>query len=565
MGSPNVIVILADDQGWGDLSIHGHPSIQTPHLDQLARDGARFERFYVQPVCAPTRAEFLTGRYHLRSGVRGVSRGRERMSLQEETIAEVFRRAGYATGCFGKWHSGTQYPYHPNGRGFDEFYGFTSGHWGNYFDAMMDHNGDVVQGRGYITDDVTHRALEFAQANVAEGTPFFIHLALPTPHSPMQVPDAYWDTWDARAVPADHRFADQEDRAHTRAALAMVENIDANIGRLLEGLAEAGAEDDTIVMYFSDNGPNGRRWNGDFKGVKGHTDEGGVRSALFVRWPAQIPAAQVMRHPAGAIDLLPTLMELAGLSHVPARPLDGVSLAPALRQMEPETANRWIFSHWNNRVSVRGERWMMDHEERLFDLATDPGQLRDASDDFPEIAAELRQRRSEWIAEMPDETTMPAPAFTIGHAEARFSLLPARDATLHGELERSNRFPNDSYVRNWRRPEDRLSWEVDVLAAGRFAATVYYTCAAADVGATLQLDCGAATVRQTVGPAWDPPELGAENDRVPRQESYVKQFKPLKLGEVELAAGPAILSLHCPDIPGKTALEFRLLQLERVD
>ncbi len=160
---PNIVVILADDQGWGDLSVNGNTNLSTPNIDSLARDGALFDRFFVCSVCAPTRAEFLTGRYHPRGGVRGVSAGAERLNLDEKTIAQVFKGAGYATGAFGKWHNGSQYPYHPNARGFDEYYGFTSGHWGHYFDPELDHNGELVRGKGYITDDLTDHALRFIE------------------------------------------------------------------------------------------------------------------------------------------------------------------------------------------------------------------------------------------------------------------------------------------------------------------------------------------------------------------------------------------------------------------
>src|SRR5262245_55855149 len=182
---PNIVVILADDQGWGDLSINGNTNLRTPHIDALARDGARFERFFVQPVCSPTRAEFLTGRWHPRGSVHGVSTGAERLNLDERTVAEAFRAAGYATGCFGKWHNGSQYPYHPNGRGFEEYYGFTSGHWGEYFDPPLDHNGRPIRGKGYLTDDLTDRAVEFLNKNAVAGRPSFCYLAYNTPHSPM--------------------------------------------------------------------------------------------------------------------------------------------------------------------------------------------------------------------------------------------------------------------------------------------------------------------------------------------------------------------------------------------
>src|SRR5947209_4791841 len=188
---PNVVVLLADDQGWGDLSVNGNTNLSTPRIDSLARDGAVLERFFVCPVCSPTRAEFLTGRYHPRGGVWNVSTGGERLNLSEKTLADTFKAAGYATGAFGKWHNGTQYPYHPNARGFEEYYGFTSGHWGEYFNPPLDHNGRMVRGHGYITDDLTEHALAFIEHN--RDRPFFCYVPYNTPHSPMQVPDKYWD------------------------------------------------------------------------------------------------------------------------------------------------------------------------------------------------------------------------------------------------------------------------------------------------------------------------------------------------------------------------------------
>jgi arylsulfatase A-like enzyme len=168
---PNVVVFLADDQGFGDLSIHGNTNLSTPNIDSLGKDGALFERFFVCPVCSPTRAEFLTGRYHPRTGVFNVTTGGERLDLDEKTIAQTFKAAGYATGAFGKWHNGTQYPYHPNGRGFDEYYGFCSGHWGHYFSPVLEHNGKMVRGEGYITDDFTSHAIEFIEQH--KDQPFF--------------------------------------------------------------------------------------------------------------------------------------------------------------------------------------------------------------------------------------------------------------------------------------------------------------------------------------------------------------------------------------------------------
>ena len=162
---PNVIIFLTDDQGWGDLSINGNLDVSTPNIDNLSRNGAKFEHFYVSPVCSPTRAELFTGRHHVRAGVYSTSRGGERLNLDEETIAEVFKSAGYKTAAYGKWHNGTQPPYHPNSRGFDDFYGFCSGHWGNYFKPLMEHNGNMLRGNGFIIDDLTNHGINFIKSN----------------------------------------------------------------------------------------------------------------------------------------------------------------------------------------------------------------------------------------------------------------------------------------------------------------------------------------------------------------------------------------------------------------
>jgi arylsulfatase A-like enzyme len=395
---PNIIVILADDQGWGDLSLNGNSNLATPHLDSLARAGAVFDRFYVCPVCSPTRAEFLTGRYHPRGGVRGVSQGGERLNLGEQTIADTLKAAGYKTGAFGKWHNGTQWPYHPNARGFDEFYGFTSGHWGSYFDAPLDHNGQVVQGRGFITDDLTDHALQFIEAN--RRRPFFCYVPYNTPHSPMQVPERFWKKFATADLKLRNRNPQQESPDFTRAALAMCENIDWNVGRILRRLDELELAENTIVIYFSDNGPNGWRWNGGMKGRKGSTDEGGVRSPFLIRWPGRIPAGTRIPQIAGAIDLLPTLENLAGVPSANGKPLDGIDLAPLLTGTARDWPDRMIFSHWGGKVSVRTQRHRLDAAGKLFDMRSDPGQDRDIAKEQPDIAARLSKAAAEWRDEM---------------------------------------------------------------------------------------------------------------------------------------------------------------------
>ena len=305
---PNVLVFLTDDQGWGDLSMNGNANLFTPNLDSLAKDGASFERFYVCPVCSPTRAEFLTGRHHVRSGVYSTSAGGERMDLDETTVADLFKEAGYSTGAFGKWHNGMQFPYHPLGRGFDYFYGFCSGHWGHYFDPLLERNGKPVRGQGFCVDDFTTEAMSFIERSADKGKPFFAYVPYNTPHSPMQVPDRWWNKFKDRKLEdmMRNRKPEKENRLHLLAALAMCENIDWNVGRLLRKLEELKLAEDTIVLFFHDNGPNGTRWNGDMEGRKGSTEEGGTRSPLLVRWPKGIKAGTKVMEIASARDLLPT-------------------------------------------------------------------------------------------------------------------------------------------------------------------------------------------------------------------------------------------------------------------
>jgi arylsulfatase A-like enzyme len=561
---PNVVVILADDQGWGDLSVHGNTNLATPHIDSLARDGAIVERFYVCPVCSPTRAEFLTGRYHPRGGVWSTSTGGERLDLDETTIAQAFRAAGYATGAFGKWHNGTQYPYHPLARGFQEFYGFCSGHWGQYFEPILEHNGRTVRGRGYIADDLTDHALAFIDRHRAQ--PFFCYLPFNTPHSPMQVPERFFEKFRDADLRMHYQGRQQEDLAATRAALAMCENIDWNVGRVLAKLDELGLADNTVVVYFSDNGPNGWRWNGGMKGRKASTDEGGVRSPLLIRWPGHIPSGSRVAHVAAAIDLLPTLAELAGIKPAGTKRLDGRSLAPLLTGRDGDWPERMIFSHWNGRVSVRTDQYRLDDAGGLFDMTADPGQSRDVAGERPEVAAKLSKAAADWRRDVLAELSRGPRPFTVGYREFPVTQLPARDAAPHGNIRRSARAPNCSFLENWTSTLDRITWDIEVHTPGKYEVVVHYTCRASDVGSTIELVLGDSRARATVAKAHDPPPLGAEHDRVPRVgESYVKDFAPLALGVIELKPGRGELTLRAVSIPGKRAIDVRGVTLKLVE
>ena len=558
---PNIVIILADDQGWGDLSIHGNTNLATPNIDSLGRDGALFERFYVCSVCAPTRAEFLTGRYHARGGVRGVTTGAERLNLDETTIADTFKSAGYATAAFGKWHNGSQHPYHPNARGFDEFYGFTSGHWGQYFDPELEHNGRLVRGKGFIIDDLTDHAQEFITRS--KDRPFFCYLPYNTPHAPMQVPDRFFEkfaNFDPRMRDRDPR---REEIPMTRAALAMCENIDWNAGRILRKLDELKLSDNTIVLYFSDNGPNSWRWNGGMKGRKGSTDEGGLRVPFLIRWPGRIRPGTRIPQIAGAIDLLPTLAGMAGVPLISKKPLDGKSLVPLLTGRAGQWPDRMIFSLQGKRISVRTQQYRLDADRKLFDMNDDPAQERDIADARSEVAAELRKAVDDWSKEVLPLVGADNRPFPVGYSQTTF--LPARDGVPHGGVQRSAKPPNCSFFTNWTGKQDRITWDIEVARGGLFEAHIYYACRAEDVGSTVELSFLGGRVSRKLTTAHDPPLVGAAFDRVPRGESYVKDFRPFRLGDIRLAKGRGELTLRALETAGKQVAEIRYVALTRLN
>ncbi len=564
---PNVLIVITDDQGWGDLSLHGNANIRTPRIDALAEAGARFDRFYVSPVCAPTRASLLTGRYHPRTGVTGVSRGQERMNLDEVTFADLFKAAGYATGGFGKWHNGSQYPYHPNGRGFDEYYGFTCGHWANYFDTLVDHNGQEVRGEGYLTDEFTQRAMDFIDAHKDE--PFLCYVAYNTPHTPFQVPDEYFDRVKARGLTMFNRDKQLESELDTISALAMCENIDWNVGRVLDKLEADNLTDNTIVIYLSDNGPNTWRWNDGMKGKKGSVDEGGIRSPFFVRWPGHISPGTTIDRIAAHIDVLPTLVDLTGIdvsqSEKAPKPLDGVSLKPLLTGQDTDWPDRMLFSTFRGRSSVRTQKYWADARS-LYDMQKDPGQANNLAKDEREIHRKLASALKTWEADWPDAAPRGADQrpYPVGAGPAPPTMLPVQDGQFHGKgLHYSAPPPNASWMDGWTSVEDYPYWKIDVIEPGKYEAILKYTCGEDAVGTELQLSCGGSVVRGKITEAYDPPLIDSP-DRVERKESYEKPFKRMTLGKIDLPKGRSTLKLQALSRPGREVLDLRAIELRPV-
>ena len=360
-----------------------------------------------------------------------------------------------------------------------------------------------------------------------------------------------------------HREPEKEDILFTRAALAMCENIDWNVGRIVEKL---GLSENTIIIYLSENGPNSWRWNGGMKGRKGSTDEGGVRSPLFVKWDGTLTAGKTVTEIAGSIDLLSTLADLAGIDLQPEKTLDGVSLKSLLTENNPEWEERLYSSQWGKRTSVRSQRFRLDNQGKLFNMANDPGQHEDVSENFPEITNQLLQARKQWenevLSELPETDDC---TFIIGHPDYPFTHIPARDGIAHGNILRSNRFPNDSFFTNWTSTSDSIIWEAEVLAGGDFEVEIYYTCPPEDVGSTIALSFAGEKLTGKNSDAHNPPLQGMENDRVERMESYVKNFKPMKMGTIHMKKDQGLLTLNALEIPGSQVMDFRLMMLKRIN
>lgn len=561
---PNVLLIMTDDQGWGDIRSHGNETIETPVADKLAGEGARFERFFVSPVCAPTRASLLTGRYHLRTGTHGVTRGYETMRSEEVTMAEALKQAGYATGCFGKWHNGAHYPHHPNGQGFDKFLGFCAGHWNNYFDTTLERNGKPVETQGYITDVLTDAACRFMEAN--RHRPFFCYVPYNAPHGPFQVPEKYFDKYKARGL--DDKLA---------CIYGMCENLDDNVGRLLQRLDELKLRDETIVVFLTDNGPNSDRFNGGMKGRKGSVDEGGVRVPLFVQWPGQIEPGTEIPQIAAHIDLFATILDLCGVPMPDTPAQDGISLAPLLKRQGQDWPDRKLFtfrSPGGNTQDVLGavrtQRWRAVKGRRgwqLYDMTADPGQKHNLAETTPEVLRSLREAFEAKGREVTQAGFESIPTH-VGYRDWPVVTLPGHEAFLElGQRQGisyvgASGWAND-WITHWIDTQAYAWWPLKVVESGRFEVAVLYACAKENLGTRLHVEIAGIAVEGMVRIVHDPEPIPSP-DRVPRGEVYEKVWAPLTLGTVALNPGRTRLVLRAQEIQGGQACDVKAVRLRRV-
>ena len=358
---------MTDDQGYGDLGVTGNPHVKTPVLDKFANENIRFNNFYVSPVCAPTRSSLMTGRFSLRTGMRDTYNGGATMATTEITIAEMLKQANYKSGVFGKWHLGDNYPSRPNDQGFDESIIHLAGGMGqvgdfttyfqyekSYFDPVLWHNGTQEKYDGYCSDIFTNEAINFIENN--QQKPFFCYLAFNAPHTPLQVPDKYYQMYKdidpASGYENDNRpfvKMSEKNKEDARKVYAMVSNIDENVGKVLQKLDELNIADNTLVIFMTDNGPQQTRYVAGMRGRKGSVFRGGVRIPFYMRLPSMYKGEKDIETTAAHIDILPTLSEICEVELPKNRKIDGKSLLPLIQDKTVDWTNRSLFFYWTRR------------------------------------------------------------------------------------------------------------------------------------------------------------------------------------------------------------------------
>ncbi|MBN1766245.1 MAG: sulfatase-like hydrolase/transferase [Sedimentisphaerales bacterium] len=546
---PNFLFIFTDDQGYGDMSAHGNQYLETPNLDQLAGEGVEFTQFHASPLCAPSRACLLTGRQFLRTGVWGVHRGHDYLNLDETTFAQVLRKAGYATGMMGKWHSGKPEAWRPWKRGFDESW---IAHLYRHMECNVLHNGTKEKWQGWTTDLLTDKAIEFMEAK--NDQPFFCYLAFLAPHAPWFVPPSYLK-----------KYTDKGLNDPIATCFGMIDQIDHNVGRLMNALDQLGLADNTIVIFTSDNGPINeaeREWGKineeDFqkrnprglRGRKGDIWENGTRVPCIVRWKDHYKPAKVDRV-AHLVDMYPTFLDLAGVS-VPAgnKPLDGKSLRPLWEGNVKDWPDRLVFNskdepYWPgkfNRNSILPDKSAIKYEnqvltvrnqqfklvkngdtELLFDIPNDPQEKNDVSEKHPQIKARLSQALKDWYAEiLTSEDSYNQPRFPVGYPGDSEGYLYACAVTA----AKGNVQGGSHSTTNWQDSGDAQTLLIDVLNPGPYR-----------VGLDARVMNTDAVVEVSVDKA--------------AVQGKVKPDGPIYLGTINLEKGPADLNIRLVQVtPG---------------
>lgn len=464
---PNVVFIITDDQGYPDIAAHGNPIIKTPHLDKLHGEAVRLEDYHVAPTCSPTRAGLLTGHWTNRTGVWHTIMGRSMIRKNEVTVARHLKDGGYATGMFGKWHLGDNYPFRPEDRGFDEVLrhggggvGQTPDYWDNaYFDGAYYHNSEPEPAKGFCTDVYFDYAKKFILANKDSGKPFFAYISTNAPHGPMHAPEEF----SALYPDLDTGMANY---------YGMITNIDQNVGQMREFLRENDLEENTIFIFTTDNGSVGTKlFNANMRGGKGSEYDGGHRVPFFLYWPKGGFKETVVTEICGHVDIVPTLLDLCGVENKAEVKFDGVSI----RQLLEGKADGWparMLVTDSQRVkdpikwrksSVMSNQWRLINGEQLYDIKKDPMQQKNVAGEHPEVVKSMRQFYDDWWADIEPSFKIPAHIILGNPAEN-----PSR-LTCHDWITTGSTPWNQGHIRKGDdKPNNQGFWYVWVEQAGEY-------------------------------------------------------------------------------------------------
>lgn len=486
---PNVIIILTDDAGIGDFGFNGNNLIKTPHLDQLAARSTRFTNFFVSPVCAPTRASIMTGKFSQTTGVYDTYNGGAVMATEEITLAEILRDNGYQTGIFGKWHLGDNYPYRPVDQGFLQSFVFKGGGVGQpgdhdnyfkfdsaYYNPTMYLNEKKVSTKGYCSDIYTDEALRFIRSETDK--PFFVYLAFNAPHTPLQVPEKYELMYksltldDFSKLPGSPQNMTEKDLDAARKIYGMMTNVDENVGRLMDELKNKDLLDNTIVIFLSDNGPQQNRYKMGLRALKGSVYHGGIKTPCLIHFPKALPANREIATTAAHIDLLPTILDLCRINSPAESNIDGRSLIPLIASNDQEFRRRTLFFEWGrgfpipyrNFAVMKGNYKLVgntDHQSgldgfELFDLSTGQDEAKNILSENHEKAQSLKAELEKWYLE------------TVSHPNNR-RVYPAIAGTNHENPVVLNRNDAKGSPGIWEQDEIFGYWDVRIATSGKYS------------------------------------------------------------------------------------------------
>ena len=491
---PNVVLVITDDQGYGDLSCHGNPVLKTPHLDKLHSESVRLTDYHVAPTCSPTRAALITGHWTNRTGVWHTIMGRSMLRDNEVTIGKILGDGGYHTAMFGKWHLGDNYPYRPEDRGFQEVLrhggggvGQTPDYWDNaYFDGSYFHNGKAVPVKGFCTDVFFDYAKRFIRKVKDDEKPFFIYLCTNAPHGPMHSPEKSSAPYKKQGVNVANFFG-------------MISNIDDNVGAMREFLKKEGLTDNTIFIFTTDNGTSSgaRVFNDGMRGAKGSEYDGGHRVPFFIHWPkGGLTGGRDVDMITSYVDIVPTLISYCDVPAPKGVKFDGVNIRPLIEGKARSWPDRILVTDsqrvrdpikWR-KSAVMTDQWRLVNGKELFDINADPGQKTNLAKRHPKVVSRLAKFYEAWWQELVPTFGQPT-AIYLGHPAPMANPVTL---TCHDWIADGSTPWNQRHIRNAeKKPSNTGFWAVDIKTTGEYTVELRRWPKETDRAITADLEAGA--------------------------------------------------------------------------